>query len=191
MRSQLKQQQTGAGLIEVLVALLVMGIGVLGFMAMQMQALRSSDESFYRTQATVIAAEMAAHMTLNSRKPVFINTATSEAAQTTSLEIRAKVLEKYVQEWKLLEQAPSSDNHINPANTCSDGYESCQIDLAKWDVNTSRWSAQTLLPNGKIQVKEQGGDGFIIVVAWNDTKVDDCVLSKNDKSDCINLEVVP
>ncbi|HLR18076.1 MAG TPA: type IV pilus modification protein PilV [Alcanivoracaceae bacterium] len=193
MRSQLelKHTQTGAGLIEVLVALLIMGIGVLGFMAMQLQALRSSDESFYRTQATVIAAEVAAHMTLNSRKPVFINTAESEDTKKKGSDIRAEVFKIYIKEWEVLENAPSSKDHINPENTCSKGYEDCQVGLAEWDLNNSKWNAQTLLPNGKVQVNEQGNDGFAIVVAWNDTEINECDLSKSDKSDCIKLEVVP
>lgn len=45
--------QEGAGLIEVLVAVLVMGVGLLGIAAMQATALRNNQSSLERTQATI------------------------------------------------------------------------------------------------------------------------------------------
>ena len=46
-------RQQGAGLIEVLVAVLVMAIGMLGIAAMQASALRNSQGSLQRSQAVV------------------------------------------------------------------------------------------------------------------------------------------
>jgi type IV pilus assembly protein PilV len=43
----------GVSLIEVLIAVLIMGIGLLGVAAMQMVALRNAQSSFDRTQAVV------------------------------------------------------------------------------------------------------------------------------------------
>lgn len=45
--------QRGVGLIEVLVAVLIMGIGLLGVAAMQATALRNNQSAFERTQAVV------------------------------------------------------------------------------------------------------------------------------------------
>jgi len=47
-------QQRGVGLVEVLVALLLLAIAVLGFMAMQMTAIKATDESLMRTRALTI-----------------------------------------------------------------------------------------------------------------------------------------
>ncbi|WP_368561891.1 type IV pilus modification protein PilV [Pseudoxanthomonas sp. UTMC 1351] len=47
------RRQRGAGLIEVLMAVLVMGIGLLGIAAMQATALRNNQSSLERTQATI------------------------------------------------------------------------------------------------------------------------------------------
>lgn len=47
------RSQEGAGLIEVLVAMLVMAIGMLGIAAMQASALRNSQSSLERSQAVV------------------------------------------------------------------------------------------------------------------------------------------
>lgn len=45
--------QRGAGLVEVLVAVLVLAIGLLGIAAMQATALRNNQSSLERTQATI------------------------------------------------------------------------------------------------------------------------------------------
>ena len=53
--------QKGIGLVEVLVALLLLAIAVLGFSAMQMTAVKATDESLMRTRALTVlrgAAEM-------------------------------------------------------------------------------------------------------------------------------------
>lgn len=45
--------QRGVGLIEVMIALLVLGVGLLGIAAMQATALRNSQSSLERTQAVI------------------------------------------------------------------------------------------------------------------------------------------
>lgn len=55
------QAQRGVGLIEVLVALLLLAVAVLGFSAMQLTALKATDESVMRSRAITMmrgAAEM-------------------------------------------------------------------------------------------------------------------------------------
>jgi len=48
----------GFSLIEVLVAMLVLAIGLLGLAALQAQGLRFNGEAFVRTQATVLAGDL-------------------------------------------------------------------------------------------------------------------------------------
>lgn len=48
-----RQQQSGYSLIEVMVAVLVMGIGLLGIAAMQMVALKNSHSSLETSQAVI------------------------------------------------------------------------------------------------------------------------------------------
>lgn len=49
----LKQQQ-GLGLLEVLVALLLLSVAVLGFSAMQMRAIKATDETLIRSDAMMV-----------------------------------------------------------------------------------------------------------------------------------------
>lgn len=52
-RNSTARHQRGVGLIEVLVAVLIMGVGLLGIAAMQGTALRNSQSSLERSQAVI------------------------------------------------------------------------------------------------------------------------------------------
>lgn len=47
------KQQAGVGLLEVMIALLILALAVLGFSAMQMRAVKATDETLYRSDALV------------------------------------------------------------------------------------------------------------------------------------------
>lgn len=57
--------QQGFGLIEVMVSLLILAIAVLGFAAMQGQAIKATDESLERTQSLVMMRNMGEKIRLN------------------------------------------------------------------------------------------------------------------------------
>ena len=57
----------GSTLIEVLVALTVLGIGVMGFSAMQLQSGAVVNDAYYRTQAVAIAQDVIERIRANSR----------------------------------------------------------------------------------------------------------------------------
>lgn len=67
MLSKLNSQQ-GVGLIEVLVALLVLAIGILGFLATQTKALTASDDALLRTKAITLVRETTERIRNNSIK---------------------------------------------------------------------------------------------------------------------------
>lgn len=58
-------RQAGFTLIEVLIALIVLSIGLLGLAGMQLGGLRSNTDAYHRTQATLLAYEMADRMRAN------------------------------------------------------------------------------------------------------------------------------
>lgn len=57
--------QKGAGMIEVLVALLLLAIGVLGFTALQLRAVEATNEALNRVQAMNIARDFAERIRIN------------------------------------------------------------------------------------------------------------------------------
>ncbi len=67
MKRQLEEpdNQCGATLIEVLVAMLVLSVGLLGLAGMQMTALQSNQSAYYRSQATVLAYDVIDRMRAN------------------------------------------------------------------------------------------------------------------------------
>lgn len=60
-----RSNQQGVGLIEVLVALLVLAIGVLGFVILQVRAVEATGESTQRIQAINIARDLAERVRSN------------------------------------------------------------------------------------------------------------------------------
>lgn len=64
-RPALRRHVTGLTLIEVLVALLVLSIGILGLATLQTASLNFNNASAQRTQATVLAYDMADRMRAN------------------------------------------------------------------------------------------------------------------------------
>lgn len=58
--------QKGFTLIEVLVAILVLSIGLLGLAMLQVESLKHNTDAYYRTQATMLAYEIIDRMRANS-----------------------------------------------------------------------------------------------------------------------------
>jgi type IV pilus assembly protein PilV len=61
-----KYQQKGVGLIEVLVALLLLAIGVLGYSMLQLRAVDASSEALARSQGMLVLRELAEAMRANA-----------------------------------------------------------------------------------------------------------------------------
>ena len=67
-----KAAQRGVGLVEVLVALLVLAIGVLGYAGMQLSALKGAEQANNRAQATLIAQDALERLQVNPNLPAYI-----------------------------------------------------------------------------------------------------------------------
>ena len=79
--SQFSQQQ-GVGLIEVLVAVLLLSVAVLGFSALQMRAISATDESLIRTQALSTIRGLAENMRANSQQIATYQATINDASKT-------------------------------------------------------------------------------------------------------------
>ena len=67
MHATLKQTQHGFGLVESLVALVVVSVGMIGIAVLYGQGLGASRTALYRTQAVNLASDMADRIRLNRR----------------------------------------------------------------------------------------------------------------------------
>ncbi len=78
--------QQGVGLIEVMIALLLLAVAILGFTAMQMSAVKATDESVMRTRALTVIRGGSEMMRLNPASiPSFV-TAVNATADTSSID---------------------------------------------------------------------------------------------------------
>ena len=67
MRTSPRKSQTGFGLVESLVALVVVSVGMIGIAALYNQGLGAGRTALYRTQAVNLAADMADRIRVNRR----------------------------------------------------------------------------------------------------------------------------
>jgi type IV pilus assembly protein PilV len=61
----MKHNQMGVGLVEVLVALVILAIAILGFVALQVRALSSSQEASLNVQAMTLARDLSERIRMN------------------------------------------------------------------------------------------------------------------------------
>lgn len=155
-------KHSGVGMIEVLVALLVMSIGVLGYAGLQLRALSSANQSHFRTQAMAVAQGVVERIGVNQdAQATYINAASwGQGAMTRA-------------------QPGGWDTCTTAACTSAQ--------MATWDILQSRWLAWTLLPNGHVSTASCG-QLVCVVVAWNDATTVACDPSTDD---CVTMEVLP
>jgi len=67
MDDTFRHRQRGFGLVESLVALVVISVGMIGIASLYGQGLRASSTAFYRTHAVNLAADMADRIRVNRR----------------------------------------------------------------------------------------------------------------------------
>lgn len=166
-------QQQGVGLVEVLVALLLLAVAVLGFSAMQMTAIKATDESLMRTRALTIMRGGAETMRANSGGISAFKTAVN--GNTDSITIDGAAITK--------------DSCVKNTTGAPAATDSCTIDqLATRDGLLMKSYAVGndiklgLVPNGCPGTSgEQERQCF--VASWGDTTV---TLSDSDVNACAN-----
>ncbi|MCG8392417.1 MAG: type IV pilus modification protein PilV [Pseudomonadales bacterium] len=166
-RVRLNSRQRGIGLVEVLIALLVVAIGVLGYAGLQLRALDSTTMAYTRSQATSIAQAAVERIKANPLSAdYYLNTGN----------------------W------PTSEPSANFDETCSANQDCTPDQVAAWDVEQLRWLTWNLLPSGRIDVSACVGSELQCVrVSWNETMPDECEDGNAVVSgvDCFVLEVLP
>ena len=166
-----RKPQRGVGLIEVMIALLVLAIGVLGYAGMQLTALKAAEDANNRAQATLLGQDALERFLANET---------------------AMVSYTNVDEWPDKSATPGE----KPAKLNDCITKSCDADdLASWDISMLAWQAANRLPGGMIAVDEcQHAAGMsCVVISWNDDEPGDCMtkdgVNTDEGSSCVVLEV--
>lgn len=85
---KLQKNNRGVGMVEVLVSLLLLAIGVLGYVAMQVRAIDASTEALTRSQAMLVLRSLAenirANMVGQSSYPAAVRGYTGYSSSTTA-----------------------------------------------------------------------------------------------------------
>ena len=158
--------QKGIGKMEILVALLILAIGVLGFIALQYRALEATSESTYRVQAVTIARDLAERIRVNRNAFSVYKTELSTAAN----------------------QKTYKTNCLT--TSCSD------TDLADFDVSQITTRAAVFGMTMNIMNCQNTNNRSCIYVAWGDSSATDgsnsgdCTNGNayNPNSTCIIME---
>lgn len=164
-RSTLRRQ-TGIGMIEVLMAVLVVAIGVLGYAGLQLRALDSTNQAYARSQATLLAQAAVERILANPGSYAFYIDSNN---------------------WPTDIPAGGLDDSCNTADCVPD-------EVAAWDIEQLRWQTWNLLPAGRIDVSPCVGSQLQCVrVAWNQTLPNECEDGNGVVSgiDCFVVEVLP
>lgn len=164
----------GMSLIEVLVALLVLGIGVMGYAALQLNAVKMTEDTYSRSQAMAIAQDLIERMRANVDSDTVLSRYTASSAWTgTPTE-------------KTCFRA-SPDESSKPCTAS---------DMADADIYQSRRYAQTMLSGGAIAVADCDGV-TCVTVAWNQTTPASCNQSevvageRGTNASCVIVEFIP
>ncbi|MDY6921508.1 MAG: type IV pilus modification protein PilV [Pseudomonadota bacterium] len=146
------RSQAGISLIEVLVALLVFGVGVVGYAALQLQSVRQVEQTYSRSQAMSVAQDVAERIRANN----------TQAALA------------------IYHNADSWSQDLNDPGGCvvtaavpGIGDVCTPEEMARSDIFEVRSGLVSLLENGKVQVAPCD-EIRCITVAWDETELDNC-----------------
>lgn len=169
-------RQRGFSLLEVLVAMLVLGVAVMGFAGLQVRALQSTGTAHLRSQAMTIASEMTERIRGNPSALATYTTAANWGVGT------------------IPSGAPSTW-----AGTCmytSTTTNGCSAaNMALFDMREVQYLAQELLPNGTVSVRYCDGGGLVacVFVGWSENGVtSDAKVNCTNNTDpnCVSMRVV-
>lgn len=125
-------------MIDVLIALVVLSIGLLGLAGLQATGLRYNQGAFFRTQATLLAYGMADRMRANTAGVTAGN-------------------------YNAITPGSVSSSPPNCVGAVCSSSQIAQYDAAQWEADV-----QSLLPSGQGKVTGNGNGVYTITVSWTD-----------------------
>ena len=118
-RISICHRQAGISLIEILVALLVLAIGLLGLASLQSNGLRMNQSAYLRTQASILAYDIVDRMRANASQATadayVVSTGTVSGTACASACTPAQITTTDLVQWKaqLAAQLPGGDGSIS------------------------------------------------------------------------------
>lgn len=170
---EISHSHKGITLVEVLVALLVLGIGVMGFAALQLRAVDTTSTTYSRTQAMAVARDLIERINVN---PDAWPSGYGDTSDNWTVDIS---------------EAPNACMVSESAGT-----PDCDSDaMALADVNDIRRTVDEFLFDGDVVVEENCRDEQVAcaIVTWNGTSLEDCdpdSISVSDNADNSNANCV-
>ena len=191
--------QQGFSMIEVLIAVLVLAIGLLGVAALQLASMGSGQESYFRTQATALAEDYAARIKSGRQNIMKMRDGAGALIWDGAGPLAATqaYLDSFVGETIACEEEEAAQSCVGLANVCTAAQMAA---YERWNVCRQ---ARTLLPGGSLHA-ERNGLRLSIAVAWDATEARDdtgeqapqvnplCAIFNLDANkDCVVLEAIP
>ena len=144
----MKYQQNGIGLTEVLIAMMLLGVGVIGFAGLQVRAIGATNDASFRMQAMSIARDVSERLLIN-------NSAAALAIYKPATPVA----------WTSTTANSALCNGPAAANTCT------PAQMAAYDMsNIAAIATATLGPTAQVVVRTcEGRTNNCIYVSWNAT----------------------
>ena len=188
--------QRGVGLVEVLVAVLLLSIAVLGFSALQMRAITATDESLVRTKSLTVVRNLAEVMRAYPEAYVKasgagFSDADSTAEPTVQAIISSSATDTVTVGGEVISILASGNNclstEIVTTGSSSAPKQPCTINqlaardalmIKKMAADEDIELAVTMCPGTSVEAIQQQ---MCVITAWNDTKA---LLDDSDTKAC-------
>ncbi len=99
MPSQSFHKEAGTTLIEVLIAMVVLAIGLIGLAGLQATSIQSNHSAYYRSQATLLASDLADRMRANRTEALTNAYLTNFPTSSAKNSVSGTAAEKDIAEW--------------------------------------------------------------------------------------------
>lgn len=197
--------QRGVGLIEVMVAILLLSIAVLGFSALQMRAINATDESLVRTKSLTLVRNLSeimraypnAYVTGSATSFTTASPTATGAVSTVQAVMSSSATSTVTVDTKTIDMTISANGCLS-TGTKQETVDSIVKTVPAQNCNMSQLAARDTLMFKKIAKDEDISMNVVtcpgtttqaiqtqmcVIAAWNDTKA---ILSDADTGDNAN-----